>query len=137
MNCGKPGCGDQRAPKPDFLEVVQAGYLPRNILFPHTPQKSDPLGPLGSSSLQYRRTPEIVLWKDHASCRITSSPPLYRGSRPLNFVKWFKKSGHEIVSNFRGVFWGHLQKPQSLFFFGLSSFGQTTVKYFFRSTTKM
>ena len=34
----------------------------------------DPLGPLGSSSSQHRRTPNIVLWRDHDSFRITSSP---------------------------------------------------------------
>ena len=35
-----------------------------------------PLGPLGSSSSQHRRTPEIVLKKDHDSFRITSDPPV-------------------------------------------------------------
>ena len=35
---------------------------------------SQTLGPLGSSSFQNRRTPEIVLLKGHASFRITSSP---------------------------------------------------------------
>ena len=33
-----------------------------------------PSGPLGYSSSQHRRTPEIVLKKDHASFRITSDP---------------------------------------------------------------
>ena len=37
-----------------------------------------PLGPLGSSSSQHRRTPEIVLLKGHASFRITSGPPVQR-----------------------------------------------------------
>ena len=34
------------------------------------------LGPLDSSSSQHRRTPELVLQKDHASFRITSGPPV-------------------------------------------------------------
>ena len=34
-----------------------------------------PLGPLGSSSSQHRRTPELVLQKSHASFRITYLPP--------------------------------------------------------------
>ena len=33
------------------------------------------LGPLGPSSSQHRRTPELVLQKRHASFRITFSPP--------------------------------------------------------------
>ena len=37
-----------------------------------------PFGPLGSSSSQHRRTPEIVVWKGHASFRITSAPPVHR-----------------------------------------------------------
>jgi len=40
-----------------------------------------PLVPLGSSSFQHRRTPELVLQKSHASFRITFSPPRCRGSR--------------------------------------------------------
>ena len=40
-----------------------------------------PFGPLGSSGSQHTRTPELVLEKGHASFRITSSPPLCRGSR--------------------------------------------------------
>ena len=40
------------------------------------------LGPLGFSSSQHRRSPELLLQKGHASFRITPSPPpLYRGSR--------------------------------------------------------
>ena len=39
------------------------------------------LGPSGSSSSQHRRTPGIILLKDHASFRITSGPPL----GPLGF----------------------------------------------------
>ena len=35
-----------------------------------------PLGPVGSSSSQHRRTPEIVLEKGHASFWIKSSPPV-------------------------------------------------------------
>ncbi|KAJ1480681.1 hypothetical protein T484DRAFT_1956065 [Baffinella frigidus] len=34
-----------------------------------------PLGPLGSSSSQHRRTPELVLQESHASFRITFRPP--------------------------------------------------------------
>ena len=34
-----------------------------------------PLGPLGPSSSQHRRTPELVLQKSHASFRITFRPP--------------------------------------------------------------
>ena len=37
-----------------------------------------PLGPLGSSSSQHRRTPELVLWKDHTSFQFTSAPPVQR-----------------------------------------------------------
>ena len=41
-----------------------------------------PSGSSGSASSQHRWTPELVLYKGHASFRITSSPPpLYRGSR--------------------------------------------------------
>ena len=41
----------------------------------NTPPTSKPLGPLGSSSSQHRRTPELVLQKSHASFRITFRPP--------------------------------------------------------------
>ena len=39
------------------------------------PRRLRPLGPLGSSRSQHRRTPMFFLWKGHASFRITSGPP--------------------------------------------------------------
>ncbi|KAJ1470919.1 hypothetical protein T484DRAFT_3566487 [Baffinella frigidus] len=45
---------------------------PRQVLGPYGIR---PLGPLGSSSSQHRRTPELVLQKRHASFRITFRLP--------------------------------------------------------------
>jgi hypothetical protein len=49
------------------LNRILQGYLTQN-----------PSGRLGSSSSQYRRTPELVLQKGHASFRITSSLSVQR-----------------------------------------------------------
>ena len=45
-----------------------------------------PLGPLGSSSSQHRRTPEIVLQKGHASFRITGDSALFDSARFACFL---------------------------------------------------
>ena len=56
-----------------YLPLTEPGILGAEGGLPYP---AGPLGPLGSSSSQHRRTPEIVLKKDHASFRITSGPPV-------------------------------------------------------------
>ena len=51
---------------------LPAATLPPSSM---TPEGTNPLGPLGSSSSQHMRTLELVLQKSHASFWITFSPP--------------------------------------------------------------
>ena len=97
MSGANSGVGEGRAPaggkKASMLDeygppksaMARFGYV-GGVHAPFPPEarkeltfeKVGPLGPLGSSSSKHRRTPEIVLQKDHASFRITSSPPVKR-----------------------------------------------------------
>jgi hypothetical protein len=62
-------------PRWDHLKPEGPKGQPHNYLaggeVQRVARRKHPLGPLGSSSSQHRRTPELVLQKSHASFRIT------------------------------------------------------------------
>jgi len=62
-----PYCTPHSSPPPPLSHIVSTRETLIGLAL-------DPSGPLGSSSSQHKRTPELVLQKDHASFRITSPP---------------------------------------------------------------
>ena len=75
-------------------QLIPTTTMPLRVSAPHPAEniasRESPslLGPVGSSSSQYRRTLELVLQKSHASFRITSSFPVRRPA------KWVSSIGH-------------------------------------------